>query len=528
MARSGSLRVKLLALVGVGLGAAVLCSAVGLLGARSTHASVVTLDQRSVKPLAALGSLRDAQGDSRVNVWAYLATGADHAAVGQDMQTSDAAVQASIAAFFSAHGSRTDAGGKLMTDFAAKFATWQQVRDSVVRPAADAGQSAAAYAALAGPLGDANDAMATPMDNLYRLEVAAADTTAAHAATSYRMVRIELIAVLLLSFAAALLTAGWVTRQILAAVAVVRHALARLADGDLSVQPAPPAGGDELAEMAHATAAAAAGMSLVVKRLASGVSTLDGAVERLSSSNSSMGGASTLAADQADGAAGAVSRVNENVQTVAAGTEEMSAAIQEIASNSQEAARVAQQAAHTASTTDEQVRRLGASSAEIMSIVKVITSIAEQTNLLALNATIEAARAGESGKGFAVVAGEVKELANETARATEDITKRVEAIQGETLNVVTAIAQITSVIEQINDLQTSVAGAVEQQSATVAEINRNVGEAAIGSGEVLTRVQAVADATRQTNDGVASTTVSARELAELSKELTCAIASFQT
>jgi methyl-accepting chemotaxis protein len=528
MARTGSLRVKLFALVGIGLATAVLCSAVGLLGTSSTHASVVTLDQRSVKPLAALGSLRDGQGDSRVNVWAYLAADANHAEVGADIQTSDAAVAAAIDEFFATHGSRTDASGQLMTDFAAKFAAWKQVRDTVVRPSADAGRSAEAYAALAGPLGTANDAMSDPMDSLYALEVASAGKTAAQAATSYRVVRLELIAVLLLGFVAALFTAGWVTRRILTAVAVVRQALARLADGDLSVQSTQTTGGDELAQMAQATAEAAAGMSLVVQRLALGVSTLDGAVERLSTSNTTMGAASILAADQAEGASAAVSKVNENVQTVAGGTEEMRAAIREIAANSQEAARVAEHAARTASATDEQVRRLGVSSAEIMSIVKVITSIAEQTNLLALNATIEAARAGESGKGFAVVAGEVKELANETARATEDITRRVEAIQGETLNVVTAIAEIASVIEQINDLQTSVAGAIEEQSATVAEINRNVGEAAVGSGEVLTRVQAVANATRQTNEGVGTATVSAQELADLSAELSSAIASFRT
>jgi methyl-accepting chemotaxis protein len=528
MARPRSLRVKLFALVGVGLTAAVLGSGVGLLGTSRTHTSVVTLDQRSVRPLAALGTLRDGQGDSRVNVWAYLANGADHVEVAKDIQVSDAAVTAAIDAYFAAHGNRTDANGQLMTDFAAKFAAWQQVRDTVVRPAADAGRPSAAYAALAGPLNAANDAMSEPMDSLYAQEVNAAKRTTEQAAASYRTVRIEVFAVLLLSFVLALLIAGWVTRQILASVGVVRQALARLADGDLSVPVVPASGGDELAQMAHAAAEAAASMGQVVRRLASGVSTLDSAVERLSSSNSSMGEASTLAADQADGASAAVSKVNTNVQTVAGGTEEMRTAIQEIASNSQEAARVAQHAARTARATDEQVRRLGVSSAEIMSIVKLITSIAEQTNLLALNATIEAARAGESGKGFAVVAGEVKELANETARATEDITRRVEAIQGETLNVVTAIAEITSVIEQINDLQTSVAGAVEEQSVTVAEINRNVGEAAIGSGEVLTRVQAVADATRQTNDGVGTATVSARELADLSAELSSAIASFRT
>jgi methyl-accepting chemotaxis protein len=525
--RRGSLRSKLFALVGVGLLAAVLCAVVGFAGTATTHTSVVALDRHSVRPLAALGGLRDGEGDSRVNVWAYVAAGADRRAVADDIKGSDQAVTASIARYLAAHSSRTDKGGQLMTQFATKFATWQKVRDTVVLPAADAGNSKAAYAAMSGSLQRADDAMGAPLDQLFDLETATADRTASNADASYRRVRIELVAVIVLGALAALLTAGWMTRRILASVAVVREALARLSAGDVSVHDVEISGGDELAEMARATAAAATGMRDVVHRLATGVSTLDGAVERLSESSAAMKVTSGLAADQADGASSAVSRVNENVQTVAAGTEEMSAAIQEIATHSHEAARVAQQAAHTATTTDEQVRQLGVSSAEIMSIVKVITAIAQQTNLLALNATIEAARAGESGKGFAVVAGEVKDLANETARATQDITKRVEAIQGETLNVVSAIAQITAVIEQINDLQTSVAGAVEQQSVTVAEINRNVSQAAVGSGEVLERVKAVADATRQTNEGVTTTRTSAQELATLSGELTEAIGHFQ-
>jgi methyl-accepting chemotaxis protein len=138
--------------------------------------------------------------------------------------------------------------------------------------------------------------------------------------------------------------------------------------------------------------------------------------------------------------------------------------------------------------TTTSVTRLGESSSEIGDVVKVITSIAEQTNLLALNATIEAARAGEAGKGFAVVAGEVKELARETAAATEDIARRVQAIQGDTAGAVAAIGRISGVITRIDDYQRVIAAAVEQQSATVREITRSVGSAAEGAERIVLAV----------------------------------------
>ena len=187
---------------------------------------------------------------------------------------------------------------------------------------------------------------------------------------------------------------------------------------------------------------------------------------------------------QANVVSAGAEQVNKNLQTVATGTEEMSASIKEIAKNAHESAKVATAAVRVAEETNQIVSKLGDSSTEIGQVIKVITSIAQQTNLLALNATIEAARAGEAGKGFAVVANEVKELAKQTAKATEDISRKIEAIQGDTKGAVAAIGQISEVISQINDISNTIATAVEEQTATTNEMARNVSEAARGSSEI--------------------------------------------
>src|SRR5439155_15096531 len=175
-------------------------------------------------------------------------------------------------------------------------------------------------------------------------------------------------------------------------------------------------------------------------------------------------------------ASAAAEQVSRNVTTVSTAAEEMGASIKEIAKNANEAARIATSAVKVAERTNTTVAKLGESSAEIGNVVKVITSIAQQTNLLALNATIEAARAGEAGKGFAVVANEVKELAKQTAKATEDIGRKIVAIQTDTKGAVEAIGRIGAIINQIHDLQNTVASAVEEQTATTNEIGRNVSE----------------------------------------------------
>src|SRR5215203_4137527 len=233
------------------------------------------------------------------------------------------------------------------------------------------------------------------------------------------------------------------------------------------------------------------------------------------------------AADQADDVVSSAGEVAASVDTVATGSAQMEQAIREIAHNATEAARVAGQAVEVAETTTRTVGKLGDSSEEIATVIKLINGIAEQTNLLALNATIEAARAGEAGKGFAVVASEVKELAQETARATEDISSRVQAIQSDTAGAVDAISQISTVIGEINDFQATIAAAVEEQTATTNEMNRNVAEAANGTQGIAAAISGLAAGTQETNQRVAEAQRAAGELARMSADLQEAVARFR-
>ena len=217
---------------------------------------------------------------------------------------------------------------------------------------------------------------------------------------------------------------------------------------------------------------------------------------------------------QANVVSSAAAQVSENLQTVATGAEQMGVSIKEIARNASEAAKVAASAVKAAETTTATIAKLGESSAEIGQVIKVITAIAQQTNLLALNATIEAARAGDAGKGFAVVANEVKELAKGTAKATEDISHKIEAIQTDTQAAVGAIASIAKVIDQIDHISNTIAAAVEEQNATTNEMVRNLGEASRGSGEITSNIAGVGQAAESTSHGATDAQNAVRQLVD--------------
>jgi methyl-accepting chemotaxis protein len=272
----------------------------------------------------------------------------------------------------------------------------------------------------------------------------------------------------------------------------VESILQQVAAGDLRIRSS-SGGGDEMGRMSRS-------LNESLQRTQDVVSTIGASAASLTEASNSL--------------ATNASQVAANVQTAAAGTEEMTASIQEIARNAQEASRVADEAVRLAIESSQMVADLDAASSEIGHVVEMITSIAEQTNLLALNATIEAARAGDAGRGFAVVANEVKELAQNTSTATQSIRSMVDQIQSKSGQARSGIEQITEVIQQINESQITIAGAVEEQTVTTSEMARQLNEAAYGALAISGGVE---------GDGVGSAT----DISRMAGELQAAVDQFQ-
>ena len=520
-----SIRTKILAAVLLGVLSSGVVGAFAFSSMGALDRGTQQVRQNAMVPREQLADLRRAVLQTRIDaladeLLAHSDADAEHQAYLKDLQEVDAALSAYRGGDLSApERSATDkfasawaeytrvVGGDLLGRArAGQRAQYLQLRNDVVKPL-----TKQAYGAL------------TTVDGLAS---ARAKATVAQAEATYSAARMRVAVVVLVGAALALALGLFVARDVVRGLRGVSDVLDAVADGDLT-RTADVRSADELGAMAAALNRATAGMREAVRAMVDSSAALSASSDGLSNVAGSMAAAAEETSVQAQVVSAAAEQVSRNVQTVATGAEEMGASIAEIGQSAAMGAQVSTEAVRLAETTTVTMQQLGESSAQIGSVVKVITSIAEQTNLLALNATIEAARAGEAGKGFAVVANEVKELAQETARATDDISRRVEAIQGDTAGAAAAITQVAEVIARVNDYQATIASAVEEQSATTSEMSRNVSEAATGSGEIAANITAVAQAAAATTEGVTESQRAAAELAATSVQLQQMVARFR-
>ncbi|MET7419780.1 methyl-accepting chemotaxis protein [Dactylosporangium sp. NPDC005555] len=297
-------------------------------------------------------------------------------------------------------------------------------------------------------------------------------------------------------------------------------------DGDLTAR-LDESGRDELATIAAAFNRFAAGLADAMRSVDDRAHIVAASSGQLTEVSAALQVSAADSATRAAAVTTATGEISRSVQTIAVGTERMGASISEISASAHEAARVAAAAGALATAVTATVDKLDGSSRQIGDMAEIISGIARQTNLLALNASIEAARAGRQGLGFAVVAGEVKDLAGETARATEDIAARITAIQTDTTGAVAAITEIADVITRICELQTTIASAIEQQTATTAQMSRTITGVAASSDDASREVAAVATAARTTTDGVTGIGTAAGDLSRVSADLQALVRRFR-
>jgi methyl-accepting chemotaxis protein len=480
------------------------------------------IGRNNLASLSALNQARAAQAQVFERLWVHtVARGSGDATLRDALSEADTAMQQSFYAF-SDHASAEGRAGAV--DLLDQWLNFRLARDGYVF-GSPVPENVTVPDSPAG-FRDVTEKVGATIERMAEVELADAQARAAAADASSKQARGALIVAMVVGLLAAFAFALLIARRVVASLRSVGTVLEAVASGDLT-QVASTAHGREVREIAVAVNTAATSLRETVGALASSAGVLSTTSVELASSSDQVSAGAQQVSSQSARAAETAHEVSASVLTVAAASEEMSASIREIAASANEGAQVAMRAVDVARTTGGTVARLVDSSAEIGNVVKVITSIAEQTNLLALNATIEAARAGDAGRGFAVVAAEVKDLAQETARATEDISRRVVAIQADTQGAVAAINEIGQIIEQINSYQLAISASVEEQSSTSEEVTRSVTEAATGSSAIAEDVTQMTMAAADSASASANSRQAASKLAGLAEELQEIVNQFQ-
>jgi methyl-accepting chemotaxis protein len=503
---------------------AIVVGVAGVVQVRAANARMKDMYASNLKALEYLGATSTAVAQIRFQL-ANLALTPD--AAGMDaVQEKIKSLDGQLDAAFAGYKSTGIAGRESqISAFEQALSGYRKVRDEQLIPLARANNVArfiAVRAAEAQPFVDASD---KALAELTKLEDGSAVETQresdAAASRAAFMIAGIVVAAVLLSVIIVMLISRAVARPLGRAVTVLERVAVGELLGRLPVDTA-----DEVGRMGGALNTALDRISGAMRDIGGNVDTLASSSEELAAVAALVNESADRSSAQAQAASSATEQISVNISTIAAGSDEIGASISEIARSTSSAAEVAASAVTASAKAGEILNKLGVSSAEIGDVVKLITSIAEQTNLLALNATIEAARAGELGKGFAVVAGEVKDLAQQTARATEDISTRVATIQGDSDAAVTAIEDISRIIEEINATQSAIAAAVEEQTATTSEMSRNVNEVATGSSQISESVAAVAAAATETTTAAANTAQTSNDLARVASALQTSLSRF--
>jgi methyl-accepting chemotaxis protein len=407
---------------------------------------------------------------------------------------------------------------------------------------------------LSGAYAAAESKIAKSVDTLFERNRAKATAASNTLTKSHKLMLLVVLSASVAAVALILVLGLMLVRNVTSRIGRLTSAMSRLADKDLAVEVVGAGDGDEIGKMAKSVEVFKEGM-IAARDMAAreaeaqrarearartietwatqfdtDVSATLGAVSTAATQMRGTATDMTAAVDDSNRQVTAVAAASEqastNVQTVAAAAEELSASIVEISRQVAESAKVTGKAVDDTARTNTSIQGLAAAAQKIGDVIKLINDIAGQTNLLALNATIEAARAGEAGKGFAVVASEVKSLANQTAKATEDISAQISAIQSATGEAVVAIDEITTTIRQVNEIATSIASAVEEQGAATQEIARNVQQAAVGTGEVSSNVAGVQQSVSRTGHAATEVLGASGELSKQAEHLRGEVDSF--
>jgi methyl-accepting chemotaxis protein len=469
-----------------------------------------------------LEAARSAFLSVRLDAYALLFAAPDaRAAAEEKLATDDAALDTALAEFLASPLATAEAA-----ELSAEVDEYRTLRGQGLLAAAGAGDAAAFEAALPG----VRDIGVQTLETFAAASTAQHEQATASLATAheeYENSRTLLVVVLLAGLLGALVAALAVSRTITGPLGRVRDSLRALADGDLTHDPEVHSA-DEPGQMAAALREAQVSLSATLRTVTASAASLSGSAEELTAGGNRLDESARAIATQAQDSASRAGTVSASVQTAAHGVEEMRAAIGEIAVSASEAASVTGSAVQQAADAAGQLQRLGESTAGISAIVKTITSVAAQTHLLALNATIEAARAGAAGAGFAVVAGEVKDLSQETARASTDIAERVLHIQAESEATAGILEEIIAVIRRVDGLQTTIAAAVEEQTATTATMAQSIGQAADSSTEIAGTAAAAADTASSVTVDAGGVADASRLLQGLAEQLRTQVEAFRT